>query len=93
VSGICGGCWSEKMFPGDVKFHSLPKYKEVKKEDKTYVKVVSAKTKITPGLIVFQVGNNLFSGDNVIGDDIIRVMNENWNVFLILTLKEIIRRL
>ncbi|KAH0820768.1 hypothetical protein GEV33_002023 [Tenebrio molitor] len=71
----------------------LPKYKEVKKEDKTYVKVVSAKTKITPGLIVFQVGNNLFSGDNVIGDDIIRVMNENWNVFLILTLKEIIRRL
>ncbi|KAJ3635307.1 hypothetical protein MTP99_008224 [Tenebrio molitor] len=33
----------------DVKFHSLPKYKEVKKEDKTYVKVVSAKTKITPG--------------------------------------------
>jgi hypothetical protein len=93
VSGDCGGCWSEKMFPGDVKFHSSTKYEEIKKEDKTYVKIVSASTKITPGLIVFQVGTNIFSGDNVVGEDIIRVMNENWDVLLILILKEIIRRL
>jgi hypothetical protein len=64
----------------DVKFHSLTKYEEIKKEDKTYVKIVSASTKITPGLIVFQVGTNIFSGDNVVGEDIIRVMNENWDV-------------
>ncbi|KAH0808233.1 hypothetical protein GEV33_014558 [Tenebrio molitor] len=55
------------------------KYEEVKKKGKTYMKFVSTKGLVKPSLIVFHF-DNLFNGDKVLGDEINRVVNENWKL-------------
>ncbi|KAJ3618211.1 hypothetical protein MTP99_006233 [Tenebrio molitor] len=55
------------------------KYEEVKKKGKTHMKFVSTKGLVKPSLIVFHF-DNLFNGDKVLGDEINRVVNENWKL-------------
>jgi hypothetical protein len=55
------------------------KYEEVKKKGKTYMQFVGAKGQIKPSSIVFHF-DNLFNGDKLLGDEINKMMNENWKL-------------
>jgi hypothetical protein len=54
-------------------------YEEVKKKGKTHMKFVSGKGTFKPSSIVFHF-DNLFNGDKLLGDEINRVVNENWKL-------------
>ncbi|RZC34513.1 takeout-like [Asbolus verrucosus] len=50
---------------------------EYEKKNKKFFKVVGSKLVMEPGLIHFQL-DNLFDGDKVLGENILKVLNENW---------------
>ncbi|KAJ3650924.1 hypothetical protein Zmor_016999 [Zophobas morio] len=52
-------------------------YEETKKKGKTYVKFVSSEATLEPGLISFNF-DNLFDGDKLLGDNVNKLLNENW---------------
>ncbi|RZC41113.1 JHBP domain containing protein [Asbolus verrucosus] len=52
-------------------------YEEVAKNGKTYFKFVSSNLNMDPGLMVFNF-ENLFNGDKQLGDNINKVINDNW---------------
>jgi Holliday junction resolvasome RuvABC ATP-dependent DNA helicase subunit len=54
-------------------------YEEVKKKGKTHMKFVSGEGTFKPSSIVFHF-DNLFNGDKLLGDEINRVVNENWKL-------------
>ena len=53
------------------------KYEEVKKAHKTYANFVSSEVTADPGHVYFHF-DNLFDGDKQLGDNINRLVNENW---------------
>jgi hypothetical protein len=69
----------KNLFTENLSLGGSMKYEEVKKKGKTYMKFVSTKGLVKPSLIVFHF-DNLFNGDKVLGDEINRVVNENWKL-------------
>ncbi|KAH0809714.1 hypothetical protein GEV33_013075 [Tenebrio molitor] len=63
----------------NVELNCLMQYEEVKKKGKKYMKFVSGKGTFKPSSIVFHF-DNLFNGDMLLGDEINRVVNENWKL-------------
>ncbi|XP_044260588.1 protein takeout-like [Tribolium madens] len=57
----------------DIIFH----FEEYEKKNKKYYKIKSTELSMTPNLIKFDL-KNLFHGDKALGDNILKVMNENW---------------
>jgi hypothetical protein len=69
----------EEFVSENVEFNCLMQYEEVKKKGKTHMKFVSGKGTFKPSSIVFHF-DNLFNGDKLLGDEINRVVNENWKL-------------
>jgi hypothetical protein len=69
----------KNLFTENVSLGGSMKYEEVKKKGKTHMKFVTAKGLVKPTLIVFHF-DNLFNGDKLLGDEINRVVNENWKL-------------
>jgi hypothetical protein len=69
----------EEFVSENVEFNCLMQYEEVKKKGKTHMKFVSGKGTFKPSSIVFHF-DNLFNGDKLLGDEINKVVNENWKL-------------
>ncbi|RZC37203.1 JHBP domain containing protein [Asbolus verrucosus] len=65
------------MLPENLKADCLLGYEEVKRRDKTHIRFVSSKLDIDPSLMSFEF-ENLFDGERELGDNINKVLNDNW---------------
>jgi hypothetical protein len=67
----------QECFPENLKVSGLFDYEEKMKKGKTFIKFVSSKVNVDPELATFNF-ENLFDGDKQLGDNINRVINDNW---------------
>ncbi|CAH1099244.1 unnamed protein product [Psylliodes chrysocephalus] len=63
----------------DAVLHHYIHFKEEIKNDQTYLKVIDYNGTLSVGKAHFDF-QNLFNGDKVLGDNILRVINDNWMV-------------
>ncbi|XP_064214568.1 uncharacterized protein LOC659327 [Tribolium castaneum] len=52
-------------------------FEEIKKRNKTFIKIVRSDIDMNPGHVSYKF-DNLFNGDKVLGDNINQVLNDNW---------------
>ncbi|CAH1371389.1 unnamed protein product [Tenebrio molitor] len=52
-------------------------YEEIKRKNKTYIKILSCNVTLTPELMSFNF-ENLFDGNKELGDNTNQVLNDNW---------------
>ncbi|KAJ3618150.1 hypothetical protein MTP99_006176 [Tenebrio molitor] len=56
-------------------------FEEIKKGGKTFMKMVSCRVMMEPEMVSYNFGN-LFNGDKQLGDNLNRMLNENWKEVL-----------
>ncbi|KAH0812333.1 hypothetical protein GEV33_010458 [Tenebrio molitor] len=71
------GTGPSKVVLKNLKVTALFNYEEKMKKGKTHIKIISSKVNLDPELVSYNF-ENLFNGDKQLGDNINRVINDNW---------------
>jgi hypothetical protein len=64
-------------FSENLNVSALFDYEEKMKKGKTFIKIISSNVSMDPEFVSYNF-ENLFNGDKQLGDNINRVLNDNW---------------
>jgi hypothetical protein len=67
----------QMYFSENLNVSALFDYEEKMKKGKTFIKIISSNVSMDPEFVSYNF-ENLFNGDKQLGDNINRVLNDNW---------------